>query len=84
MLAGCLEDAKVRVLVVGGPKQGKSALIEALWCSRRDVAGDAPSEISRLMMVEPNPPAGRVSSPSALVESGTRRRRMRCCSSRML
>jgi len=65
---GLLEDAKVRVLVVGGPKQGKSALIEALLVSRRDVAGDAPSEISRLMMVEPNPPAGRVSSPSALVE----------------
>jgi len=65
---GLLEDSKVRVLVVGGPKQGKSALIEALLVSRRDAAGEAPSEISRLMMVEPDPPAGGVSSPAALVE----------------
>ena len=65
---GLLEDSKVRVLVVGGPKQGKSALIEALLVSRRDAAGEAPSEISRLMMVEPDPPAGGVSSPAALVD----------------
>jgi hypothetical protein len=66
---GLLEDSKVRVLVVGAPKQGKSALIEALLVSRRDVVGDAPSEISRLMMVEPNPPTGRVSSPSLVQPS---------------
>jgi hypothetical protein len=69
---GLLEDSKVRVLVVGGARQGKSALIEALLLSRRDAAGEAPSEISRLMMVEPNPPAGPGAGvtvePAALVQ----------------
>ncbi|HEX4362585.1 MAG TPA: hypothetical protein VH141_33950 [Pseudonocardia sp.] len=69
---GLLEDSKVRVLVVGGARQGKSALIEALLLSRRDAAGEAPSEISRLMMVEPNPPAGpgagATVEPAALVQ----------------
>ncbi|HEX4251031.1 MAG TPA: hypothetical protein VH008_24405 [Pseudonocardia sp.] len=65
---GLLEDSTVRVLVVGGQKQGRSALIEALMVSRRDVTGEGPSAISRLMMAEPNPPAGGVSSPSALVQ----------------
>src|SRR5882757_3590697 len=65
-----LEDSQVRVLVVGGPRQGKSALIEALLVSRRETStAEAPSHASRLMMIEPNPPVHGAAGPAIPVQS---------------
>ncbi|HEX4361392.1 MAG TPA: hypothetical protein VH141_27900 [Pseudonocardia sp.] len=67
-----LEDSKVRVLVVGGPRQGKSALIEALLVSRRETGApaEAQSHASRLMLVEPDPPTVGAAGPTSPVPRG--------------